>query len=30
LGIQLVIRATDYNRFQDKVRKGKAQLFWRR
>ena len=27
LGIQLVIRATDYNRFQDKVRKGKAQLF---
>lgn len=27
LGIQLVIRATDYNRFQDKVRKGKAQMF---
>ncbi len=27
LGIQLVIRATDYNRFQEKVRKGKAQLF---
>lgn len=27
LGIQLVIRATDYNRFQDKVQKGKAQLF---
>ena len=27
LGIQLMIRATDYNRFQDKVRKGKAQLF---
>jgi len=27
LGIQLIIRATDYNRFQDKVRKGKAQLF---
>ena len=27
LGIQLVIRATDYNRFQDKVRKGKTQLF---
>ena len=27
LGIQLVIRATDYNRFQDKVRKGKVQLF---
>ena len=27
LGIQLVIRATDYNRFQDKVRKAKTQLF---
>ncbi len=27
LGIQLVIRATDYNRFQAKVRKGKTQLF---
>jgi len=27
LGIQLVIRATDYNRFQEKVRKGKVQLF---
>jgi len=27
LGIQLVIRTSDYNRFQDKVRKGKAQLF---
>ena len=27
LGIQLVIRATDYNRFQDKLRKGKAQIF---
>jgi len=27
LGIQLVIRATDYNRFQDKIRKGKAQIF---
>ncbi|CAA6802577.1 MAG: Dipeptide-binding ABC transporter, periplasmic substrate-binding component (TC 3.A.1.5.2) [uncultured Sulfurovum sp.] len=27
LGIQLVIRGTDYNRFQDKVNKGKAQLF---
>jgi ABC-type transport system substrate-binding protein len=27
LGIQLVIRATDYNRFQDKIRKGKIQLF---
>ncbi len=27
LGIQLVIRSTDYNRFQDKVRKGKVQIF---
>jgi ABC-type transport system substrate-binding protein len=27
LGIDLVIRATDYNRFQDKVRKGKVQIF---
>ena len=27
LGIQLVIRSTDYNRFQDKMRKGTAQLF---
>ena len=27
LGIQLVIRGTDYNRFQDKVRLGKTQLF---
>jgi ABC-type transport system substrate-binding protein len=27
LGVQLVIRATDYNRFQDKMRKGTAQLF---
>ncbi|GAB6034212.1 ABC transporter substrate-binding protein [Galenea microaerophila] len=27
LGIELVIRATDYNRFQDKVRQGKVQLF---
>jgi ABC-type transport system substrate-binding protein len=27
LGIQLVIRSTDYNRFQEKVRKGKVQLF---
>ncbi len=27
LGIQLVIRATDYNRFQDKVRKAKTQIF---
>lgn len=28
LGIQLEIRATDYNRFQDKMRNGTAQLFW--
>ena len=27
LGIELVIRATDYNRFQEKVRKGTVQLF---
>lgn len=27
LGIQLVVRGTDYNRFQDKIRKGNAQLF---
>lgn len=27
LGIELVIRATDYNQFQDKVRKGDAQIF---
>ena len=27
LGIALVIRATDYNRFQEKVRKAKVQLF---
>ncbi len=27
IGIQLVIRATDYNRFQDKVRKAKTQIF---
>jgi ABC-type transport system substrate-binding protein len=27
LGIQLVIRATDYNRFQDKMLKGNAQIF---
>jgi ABC-type transport system substrate-binding protein len=27
LGIDLVIRATDYNRFQEKVRKGKVQIF---
>jgi ABC-type transport system substrate-binding protein len=27
LGIQLVVRATDYNRFQEKVREGTAQIF---
>ena len=27
LGIQLVIRATDYNRFQEKMRKGTSQIF---
>jgi len=27
LGIQLVVRATDYNRFQDKMLKGNAQMF---
>jgi ABC-type transport system substrate-binding protein len=27
LGIQLVIRATDYNRFQEKMRKGTAQIY---
>ncbi len=27
LGIQLVIRSTDYNRFQDKVRNGETQIF---
>ena len=27
LGIELVIRATDYNRFQDKMLKGTSQIF---
>jgi len=27
LGIELVIRSTDYNRFQDKMRRGTAQIF---
>lgn len=27
LGIQLVVRNTDYNRFQEKMRKGTAQIF---
>jgi oligopeptide transport system substrate-binding protein len=28
LGVQLVIRATDWNRFQDKLRKGAVQLYF--
>ena len=28
LGVQLEIRATDYNRFQDKMNKGSAQIFF--
>jgi len=28
IGIQLEVRATDYNQFQDKVLKGKHQIFW--
>jgi ABC-type transport system substrate-binding protein len=28
IGVQLEIRATDYNQFQDKVLKGKHQIFW--
>jgi len=28
LGVQLDVRATDYNRFQDKMRSGSAQLFF--
>jgi ABC-type transport system substrate-binding protein len=28
LGIQLEIRATDYNRFQERMRKGQAQIFF--
>jgi oligopeptide transport system substrate-binding protein len=27
LGIELIVRATDYNRFQDKMLKGNAQIF---
>lgn len=27
INVQLVVRGTDYNRFQDKIRKGNAQLF---
>lgn len=28
LGVQLVLRTTDYNRFQEKMRKGTGQIFW--
>ncbi len=28
IGVQLVVRATDWNRFQDKVRKGNTQLYY--
>lgn len=28
IGVQLVVRSTDWNRFQDKLRKGSAQLFF--
>lgn len=28
IGVQLEIRATDNNQFQDKVRKGKHQIYW--
>ena len=28
LGVQLDVRATDYNRFQDKMRRGSAQIFF--
>ena len=28
IGVQLVVRSTDYNRFQDKVRKGAVQLYF--
>ncbi|AKJ29196.1 ABC transporter substrate-binding protein [Caldimonas brevitalea] len=28
LGVQLEVRATDYNQFQDKMRKGGQQIFW--
>jgi oligopeptide transport system substrate-binding protein len=28
LGLQLVVRSTDYNRFQDKLRKGAVQLYF--
>jgi len=28
IDVQLVVRSTDYNRFQDKIRKGNAQVFY--
>ena len=28
LGVQLEVRATDFNQFQDKILKGKHQIFW--
>lgn len=28
IDVQLVVRSTDYNRFQDKIRKGNAQVFF--
>jgi ABC-type transport system substrate-binding protein len=28
LGIQLMLRATDYNRFQEKMRDGSGQMYW--
>ncbi|HYC47727.1 MAG TPA: ABC transporter substrate-binding protein [Burkholderiales bacterium] len=28
IGLQLVVRSTDYNRFQDKLRKGNVQLYF--
>lgn len=28
IGVELVVRVTDYNRFQDKMKKGKAQMFF--
>ena len=28
IGVQLVVRSTDYNRFQDKIRKGNVQLYF--
>jgi len=28
IGVQLEVRATDYNQFQEKVRQGRQQIFW--